>query len=100
MVLSSSSAAGRRATSPQDRFRSAGRAAALGVGACCLAGAAAHRTVAFAASPGPGPLRLLPGQAIDSAAGVVQPQHERAQRGIANDAERAWIDLDPLQHVE
>ena len=45
-----------------------------------------------------GGLRL--GQTAHARAGVVHPQDEGAQRRVADQADRAWIHLDPLEHVQ
>ena len=44
--------------------------------------------------------RRRPGQTGHRPTSVIRPQHEGAQRRVANHAERARVDLDPLDQIK
>src|SRR5215469_10856018 len=62
--------------------------------------AAAHGRIAWSQGRTPCRLVVWSGQRRHAPASVVQPLHERAERREADDAQRAWIDVDPLVQIE
>src|ERR1700689_2694551 len=62
--------------------------------------AAAHRRITWPEGGGSGRSLLRSGKCAHAPASVIQPLYERAERREADDAQRAWIDDDPLVHIE